>query len=282
MSDRIKENNISIEQIIAKIDNDFNPDNTDWIPRVAAWVSDALSQMNVLLTKRKRIKIPITNKIGISPYNLTNAVIYDCCGNRIPEATAGSGDCSCSSSTGEGEQSETTEPSGATTTEITNNEDANEASDYVVSEQINRQYPTRYNVYEYYLGCKEPRNYVLIDNNKIELNFNTNCVQAEFDYIQTEMSSTYGCELPVIPNNGVLLEALTYFCMYKMLTRGYKHPVMNLAASQYGTNPYYMWLQLKEQAKRSIVNDKIDRDIADNSRMFRSGLYIDTFDPKRS
>lgn len=282
MSDRIKEDNISIEQIIAKIDNDFNPDNTDWIPRVAAWVSDALSQMNVLLTKRKRIKIPITNKIGISPYNLTNAVIYDCCGNRIPEATAGSGDCSCSSSTGEGEQSETTEPSGATTTEITNNEDANEASDYVVSEQINGQYPARYNIYEYYLGCKELHNYVLIDNNKIELNFNTNCVQAEFDYIQTEMSSTYGCELPVIPNNGVLLEALTYFCMYKMLTRGYKHPVMNLAASQYGTNPYYMWLQLKEQAKRSIVNDKIDRDIADNSRMFRSGLYIDTFDPKRS
>ena len=282
MSDRIKEDNISIEQIIAKIDNDFNPDNTDWIPRVAAWVSDALSQMNVLLTKRKRIKIPITNKIGISPYNLTNAVIYDCCGNRIPEATAGAGDCLCSSSTGEGEQSETTEPSGATTTEITNNEDANEASDHVVSEQINGQYPARYNVYEYYLSCKESRNYVLIDNNKIELNFNTNCVQAEFDYIQTEMSSTYGCELPVIPNNGVLLEALTYFCMYKMLTRGYKHPVMNLAASQYGTNPYYMWLQLKEQAKRSIVNDKIDRDIADNSRMFRSGLYIDTFDPKRS
>lgn len=282
MSDRIKEDNISIEQIIAKIDNDFNPDNTDWIPRVAAWVSDALSQMNVLLTKRKRIKIPITNKIGISPYNLTNAVIYDCCGNRIPEATAGAGDCSCSSSTGEGEQSETTEPSGATTTEITNNEDANEASEHVVSEQINGQYPARYNVYEYYLGYKEFHNYVLIDNNKIELNFNTNCVQAEFDYIQTEMSSTYGCELPVIPNNGVLLEALTYFCMYKMLTRGYKHPVMNLAASQYGTNPYYMWLQLKEQAKRSIVNDKIDRDIANNSRIFRSGLYIDTFDPKRS
>lgn len=282
MSDRIKEDNISIEQIIAKIDNDFNPDNTDWIPRVAAWISDALSQMNVLLTKRKRIKIPITNKIGISTYNLTNAVIYDCCGNRIPEATAGAGDCSCSSSTGEGEQSETTEPSGATTTEITTNEDANEASEHVVSEQINGQYPARYNVYKYYLGCKEPRNYVLIDNNKIELNFNTNCVQAEFDYIQTEMSSTYGCELPVIPNNGILLEALTYFCMYKMLTRGYKHPVMNLAASQYGTNPYYMWLQLKEQAKRSIVNDKIDRDIADNSRMFRSGLYIDTFDPKRS
>ena len=282
MSDRIKEDNISIEQIIAKIDNDFNPDNTDWIPRVAAWVSDALSQMNVLLTKRKRIKIPITNKIGISPYNLTNAVIYDYCGNKIPEATAGSGDCSCSSSTGEEEHSETTEPSGATTTEITNNEDVNEASDHVVSEHVNGQYPTRYNVYEYYLGCKEPHNYVLIDNNKIELNFNTNCVQAEFDYIQTEMSSTYGCELPVIPNNGVLLEALTYFCMYKMLTRGYKHPVMNLAASQYGTNPYYMWLQLKEQAKRSIVNDKIDRNIADNSRMFRSGLYIDTFDPKRS
>ena len=57
---------------------------------------------------------------------------------------------------------------------------------------------------------------------------------------------------------------------------------MNLAASQYGTNPYYIWLQMKEQAKRSIINRNFDRDMDDSSRMFRSALYIDTFDPKRS
>ena len=133
-----------------------------------------------------------------------------------------------------------------------------------------------------YVCARFINEYILIDDTKIELNFDTDCIQLEYDFIETQESELYGCELPMIPNDGVLIEALTYFCMYKMLTRGYKHPVMNLAASQYGTNPYYIWLQMKEQAKRSIINRNFDRDMDDSSRMFRSALYIDTFDPKRS
>ena len=30
----IKQDTTNIERIIAKIDNDFNPDNSDWIPNV--------------------------------------------------------------------------------------------------------------------------------------------------------------------------------------------------------------------------------------------------------
>ena len=279
MSDRRVEDNISIERIIAKIDNDFNPDNTDWIPRVAAWVTDALLQLDVNLTKRKRISLPIRNRIGISQYNLRNAIIYDKCGNRIKEATANASDCPCNGSPSTGDLEQTTTASATDTSETICNEDANNAPDQMVSEQIA---PNRYNIYEFELGCDKQRNYVLIDDTKIELNFDTDCIQLEYDFIETQESELYGCELPMIPNDGVLIEALTYFCMYKMLTRGYKHPVMNLAASQYGTNPYYIWLQMKEQAKRSIINRNFDRDMDDNSRMFRSALYIDTFDPKHS
>ena len=271
MSDRRVEDNVSIERIIAKIDNDFNPDNTDWIPRVAAWVID--------LTKRKRISLPIRNRIGISQYSLRNAIIYDKCGNRIPEATANASDCPCNGSPSTGDLEQTTTASATDTSETICNEDANDAPDQIASQQIA---PNRYNIYEFELGCDKQRNYVLIDDTKIELNFDTDCIQLEYDFIETQESELYGCELPMIPNDGVLIEALTYFCMYKMLTRGYKHPVMNLAASQYGTNPYYIWLQMKEQAKRSIINRNFDRDMDDSSRMFRSALYIDTFDPKRS
>ena len=63
-----------------------------------------------------------------------------------------------------------------------------------------------------------------------------------------------------------------------MLCRGYKHPVFNLNASQYGTNPYYMWTTLKEEAKRSIANNV---DINDASKLFRSNLFINTFDSRR-
>ena len=279
MSDKRIEDNVSIERIIAKIDNDFNPDNTDWIPRVAAWVTDALLQLDVNLTKRKRISLPIRNRIGISQYNLRNAIIYDKCGNRIKEATANASDCPCNGSPSTGDLEQTTTTSATDTSETICNEDANNTPDQMVSQQIA---PNRYNIYEFELGCDKQRNYVLIDDTKIELNFDTDCIQLEYDFIETQESELYGCELPMIPNDGVLIEALTYFCMYKMLTRGYKHPVMNLAASQYGTNPYYIWLQMKEQAKRSIINRNFDRDMDDSSRMFRSALYIDTFDPKRS
>ena len=61
-----------------------------------------------------------------------------------------------------------------------------------------------------------------------------------------------------------------------MLCRGYKHPVFNLNASQYGTNPYYIWTQLKEEAKRSVLNNNAD----DGSKLFRSNLFISTFDPR--
>ena len=279
MSDRRVADNVSIERIIAKIDNDFNPDNTDWIPRVAAWVTDALLQLDVNLTKRKRISLPIRNRIGISQYNLRNAIIYDKCGNRISEATANASDCPCNGSPSTGDLEQTTTASATDTSETICNEDANDAPNQMVSQQIA---PNRYNIYEFELGCDKQRNYILIDDTKIELNFDTDCIQLEYDFIETQESELYGCELPMIPNDGVLIEALTYFCMYKMLTRGYKHPVMNLAASQYGTNPYYIWLQMKEQAKRSIINRNFDRDMDDSSRMFRSALYIDTFDPKRS
>jgi len=61
-----------------------------------------------------------------------------------------------------------------------------------------------------------------------------------------------------------------------MLCRGYKHPVFNLNASQYGTNPYYIWNQLKEEAKRSVLNNNAD----DSSKLFRSNLFIETFDTR--
>ena len=51
--------NTNIERIIAKIDNDFNPDNSDWIPRIGAWCIDAMSMLNVTPKEKKKIKVPV-------------------------------------------------------------------------------------------------------------------------------------------------------------------------------------------------------------------------------
>ena len=136
----------------------------------------------------------------------------------------------------------------------------------------------RYNIHHYVLGDNniQERNYVLVDCNKIEINFDANYIYVETEYVETVCSNLFNCEVPVIPNNGLLIEAIAYYCIYKMLCRGYKHPVFNLNASQYGTNPYYIWNQLKEEAKRSVLNNNAD----DSSKLFRSNLFIEAFDPR--
>lgn len=263
--------NTNIEHIIAKIDNDFNPDNSDWIPRVAAWTIDAMSQIDILKKERKRKKITVNDRIAISdcPINEDTVRIYDRNGCEIVKAEEQ--ECSCNVLfMGECQQTDT-----ISTTSIVNNDNNNK--EYILAETVNDKYPYRYNVHHYKTNEQKDRNYV-ITNNNIELNFDTDYIYIEQEFIVTYHSETYHCELPVVPNNGVLIEAIAYYCIYKMLCRGYNHPIFNLRQSQYGTNPYYMWTTMKEEARRSIINNGVNEDV---TSIFRSNFFIETFDPKR-
>ena len=124
-------------------------------------------------------------------------------------------------------------------------------------------------------SCKH--GYVRLNSTTFELNFDTDYIIVKYQAPKQIHCTVYNCASPAIPNNGKLIEAITYYCMYKMLTRGYVHPVMNLSASQYGTNPYYIWMQSKEEAKRSVINDGIDENLDD---LWRSAFYINTFNPR--
>lgn len=278
----IKEDKTNIERIIAKIDNDFNPDNSDWIPRVGAWTLEVMSQLNILRTERTKVQLPVKERIAISACAIANAnlKVYDNRGCEIKEAN----DKQCCNgcfSTGN-PASETSSSNAVNTTDIYRNDNPSKVPDYLLAETLNsKEWPGRYRVNEYnYVGksTNNTHNFVIIDNNKIELNFDTDCITVEYDTIKTERSKTYGCEFPIIPNNGLLIEAIGFYCMYKMLCRGYKHPVFNLGASQYGTNPYYIWLQLKEEAKRSVINRGQDIDSA--HKQWRNVFFNFTFNPK--
>lgn len=277
----LNKTNTNIERIIAKIDNDFNPDNSDWIPRVGAWCIDAMSQLNVIRTKYKRKKLNVSDRIAYSDCSITSANIkvYDKNGCKIKEAGEKQC-CNGSPSTGStaSETSDTVTSVTPSTVDVVNTGRDNSAN-HVIAETENDKYPFRYNIHHYSVSNnKEEHNYVIVDDNKIEINFDADFIFVETEYIETNYSDLFGCELPVIPNNGLLIEAIAYFCIYKMLCRGYKHPVFNLNASQYGTNPYYIWMQLKEEARRDVINNSIDFDNA--SKLFRSNLFIETFDSR--
>lgn len=272
-------NYTTIERIIAKIDNDFNPDNSDWIPRVGAWCIDAMNMLKVLRTKEKKIKLLVKDNIALSPCPLEGVDfrVYDENGCEVKEAntiTSKCGDCMNDSFTGEEVNTDTTILNGANTTGISYGLDANEAPE-VISEHVNaHNINDRYNVKEVnYSSARKDKTYVKAGNNIIEINFKAKYIYIVTKAIETYKSTNHGCELPVIPNNGLLIEAITYYCMYKMLCRGYTHPVFNLHASQYGTNPFFMWNQLKDEAKRSVIVDE-QGEIIEDGGLWRSALYI--------
>lgn len=276
----LNNNYTTIERIIAKIDNDFNPDNSDWIPRVGAWCIDAMNMLKVLRKEEKKIKLTVKDNIAYSPCPLEDVDfrVYDENGCEVYELnsiTNNCDNCNNDSFTGEEIDSSTTILNGANTTGISYGLNANNAPDAVISEHVNdNNINNRYNVKEVYYGsARKGRNYIKSSNSTLELNFKTNYIYITTKQVKTYKSDVYGCELPVIPNNGILIEAIVNYCMYKMLTRGYTHPVFNLHASQYGTNPYYMWLQLKDQATRSVILDE-QGDVIEDGGLWKSPLYL--------
>ena len=280
-----KQKYTTVERIIAKIDNDFNPNNTDWIPRVPAWCIDAMSQINVLMEYKHKKKLKVVDRVAKSDCCLSNLnlKVYDENGCEIP--LAGSGRSCCGNDSSTGKQEETQQSDFASHNMLTHRTVEVEANPTRYVEEIidaratqyNRPgYPARYNVVETYRTNKPEANYVVSGGYNIELNYDAEYITIEYDGIETSKDEN-GVEYPVIPNNGVLIESIVYYCMYKMLCRGYKHPVMNLQASQYGTNPYYIWNQMKDEAERSVINDGIDEDV---SKLFRSSFFINTFQPR--
>lgn len=251
--------NTNIEHIIAKIDNDFNIDTTDYIPRIAAWVIEALSILKCSKKEYKTRELKVNNKIAISecPLDIKGMKVYDKNGCIIENMESSL--CGCNvPSTGNFNQSGRGEQIAIPL------DPKNVAGDYVTMD--------RYKI-------QQSKYYIALCDRKLELNFDTDKIYIKSKEVKTYYSEKFGVELPVIPNNGLLIEAVGYYCLYKILCRGIKHPVFNLSASQYGTNPFFIWNSLKDQAKRSVLFDKQGNVIEDGGQ-WRNSFFNFTFNPE--
>ena len=253
---------LKLGRLIGKIDNDFNISDSDWIPRVAAWVTDALSQMKILPTEKKRRTLEVSERIAQFPceINGTELKVFDKNGREIEEydaekhcnaPTSAGGDCNCGTVTPispigrEIGVFDSTNKTGINTIQIAN----------VVS--------------------PSGRNYVL-DGNKIELNFDTDSIIVESYETATYYDDYYDCECPYIYDNGLLLEALAWYCLFKYLSRGNSHQVYDLKAQNQVLNPYIQWTALKTKAANAVKMD-ISKNKNDGWNNF---FYNSTFLPR--
>lgn len=217
---------LPLQRLIAKIDNDFNISESDWIPRVAAWTIDALSQMQVLPMERKRRKLEVNNRIAQFPcqINAKELKVFDKNGCEIPELNSNNS-CGCNSSRKSIPQ------------EIAIIDDTNKTG--INFMQVGR------------VVSSNSHNFVL-DGNNIELNFDTNEIEVETYETATYFDDYYQCDVPYIYDNGTLLEALAWYVMFKYLSRGSKHTVYSLTTNNQYLNPFVQWQLLKPKATASV------------------------------
>lgn len=271
----IQQENTNIERLIAKLDNDFNLDNSDWIPRIAAWAIEAMGIIGIVPTERKRRNIAVVDRIARFPCDINTRTlkVYD--GQCEIPVYKGTMNNECCSSTGEDIDSYPITP----TIDVVNNTSAAYAPNEVAITRISKDYNERYNVHEIINREVINKGYIVVNCKTIELTYDAKLITIEYDSVITVKSEIYHTELPVIPNNDLVLEAIANYCMYKILCRGYKHPVFNLSASQYGTNPFYNWTILKDKAKISLIIQQQGKTINDNDA-WKSAFYIFTFNDK--
>ena len=220
-------NQLKLQRLIGKIDNDFNISESDWIPRVAAWTIDALSQMKVLPMEKKRRELEVSDRVATFPctLNATELKVFDSNGVEIPNYNAAK-DCKCSDTAAIYNKQEigVTNPSainGWETVQVANVVSAN------------------------------GRNFVL-DCNNIELSFDTDKITVESFEVATYHDDYYDCECPYIYDDGLLLEALAWYCLFKYLSRGSHHAVYDLKSNSPVTNPWIQWNTLRPKAAASV------------------------------
>lgn len=260
---------LPLQRIIAKMDNDFNIDQSDWIPRVAAWTIDAMSILKCTPYVRRRFKCCVQNNIvrcSPSLVDCKNVKVYDKNGCEIDNA---------------GNQSITLTPYSQLNDygnirgccKLSNSSSSwndEEIAIFTGSKEIQDRLR---------IGrtCKNHlNNFVVIDENKIELNYNTDWVVVEALTIATYYDEYFNEEVPFVYDNGLLLDAICWYCMMKILQRGYKHQVFSLGGQE-PTNPYIQWNKIKDQAAASVRKDL--RDTSKNEG-WSNFFYNATFLPR--
>ena len=243
---------VTLQRLIGKVDNDFNISESDWIPRVGAWVIDALSQLKCLPMERKRRTLEVSNRIATFPceLNAKELKVFDSRGCEIKELTNNK-QCGCSGLGVNIPNSEiaifnSDNKSGVDTMEVAN----------IVS--------------------SISRNFVIAGNN-IELNFDTDFIDVESYEVATYHDDYFECDVPYIYDNGLLLEALSWYILFKYLSRGSKHPVYSLTSTNQVTNPFMQWTAIKTKAANSVKSDLMN----ETESGWRNFFYNSTFDPSR-
>jgi hypothetical protein len=79
-------------------------------------------------------------------------------------------------------------------------------------------------------------------------------------------------EIPLVPNREKVLLAIEYYLLFRIIARGYKHPIYSLASHLNDNNPNKLWQKWFLKAKNSAKG--LDRDAREIHRKLWTSLVL--------
>ena len=255
------------DSILSRLDNDFNVNSGDWIPRVPQWLYQCLSDLNIYLSLIPKAHVSIVSNYSTNipdDLQLMTAIEYN--GSRLtrigsysykPQSTSSNSSAYIKTNV------------GITLTGTLENVTLDDSlSDIEV--QL-----SKIRVYDASSVIDLPGNsetYRLIPNGTIETSFEEGLIVFHYYSFPSAYNERLNSLCPLIPDNNAVEDAATWYIFQSILQRGHKHPVFTLGNPNWKLDPFERYRKARLNAKNK--SNKLDKDQARIvDAMWQSHLY---------
>jgi len=244
-----------VDEVIARLDNDFNINKGDYIPRFPQWVYQCLSDLELIygLVPAAHVGYVENNQCAL-PEDLEHLTMIEYKGHRLERKSKGNPTFK--------EDNSVSDYIAYIQTDIGLDIEVN-TENITVSDILGG---TKLDIKSIHVKDtssaqyvpKSGDSYVLLSNGNIETSFYTGIVIYHYYKLPTKYNDRIGALCPLIPDNEFVIEACSWYILMNLMQRGYKHPVYSLNSNNYITNPYLMYRRKRLNARNK--GDKLDRD----------------------
>lgn len=227
------QNLISSSVIIHRIIEDYNVHSMDFITRIPIWICEALADLNI-----QQHYMNASETIDFDEYRCQ---LPDGCENiRLVIINGKRADF-------------TTNPAPL---EYDDGNYIPLAVSFPVGHNLNENV-----VLDFIRTCRESLYTYSINGSYLHLNVRNGTLGLIYRGLPMTLDEILKINVPLIPNNYVLIDALKNFVMMRILQRNYRHPVMNLKESNPYTNPALAYDNAKIKVRNAcnkLTKDKRD------------------------
>lgn len=245
-------NLVEADEVVARLDNDFNVKQGDYISRIPQWIHQCLSDLNIYLGLVPKAYVgEVTNYTCELPSDLNRLIGVEHNGARMERRATGQYKTTVTTDTTFAYIS-----TGVGVTVHGSNVEIDESLTHVSIDT------NRIRVYDASTINELPissQYYYLLPNNKIETSFEAGGVTFHYYILPASYNERLNSLCPLIPDNEAVKDAIAWYLFQSILQRGGKHPVFTLGNPNWKLDPYERYRKARLNAKNKANSDDSDQ-----------------------